>query len=95
MNLLSRHERNAQSHEIARRVAARTGQRLRNQYGARMKVAEVPPGPPVLQNAGGGGLRSGLQGQIELAKKIKQIFQRRPASWTWTGTWRIRKPSTT
>ncbi len=47
VNLAPKHERDAQSHEIAVRlrlivvdVAAR--------YGARAKVAEIPPGPPVL-----------------------------------------------
>ena len=48
VNLVSRHERSAQSHAIAR--AVRQGlQPLAARYGANIKVAEVPPGPPVLQ----------------------------------------------
>ncbi len=48
VNLLPHDRRKAQSHEIARRL--RPGlQRIAQQYGARIKVSEVPPGPPVLQ----------------------------------------------
>ena len=42
-------ERKLQSHEIAKRVRAATAARSPQRYGARIKVAEVPPGPPVLQ----------------------------------------------
>ena len=48
VNLVSRHERSAQSHAIARAVR-RELQPLAARYGASFKVAEVPPGPPVLQ----------------------------------------------
>ena len=48
VNLLPKGERSAQSHDIAKRV--RPGvQAVAAKYGARAKVAEVPPGPPVLQ----------------------------------------------
>ena len=47
VNLLPKHERKAQSHAIASRV--RPGlQEIAARYGASVKVAEVPPGPPVL-----------------------------------------------
>ena len=39
-----------------------SGRRLKaigDRYGARVKVAEIPPGPPVLEHAGGRGLRPG------------------------------------
>ena len=48
MNLLSRNQRSAQSHEIARRLRPEP-QKIAEPFGARIKVAEVPPGPPVLE----------------------------------------------
>jgi multidrug efflux pump subunit AcrB len=48
VNLVSKHERSAQSHEVAGRV--RPGLTvIAEKYGASIAVAEVPPGPPVLQ----------------------------------------------
>src|SRR5512146_3075876 len=48
VNLLNRHARSAQSHEIARRLRPELD-KIAAQFGARIKVSEVPPGPPVLQ----------------------------------------------
>jgi multidrug efflux pump subunit AcrB len=48
VNLVSKHERKAQSHDIAKRVRPRIAE-IARKYGARVAVAEVPPGPPVLQ----------------------------------------------
>ncbi|NLO90987.1 MAG: efflux RND transporter permease subunit [Elusimicrobia bacterium] len=47
VNLLPRHERKRQSHEIAS-AARPLFQEAAARYGARLQVAEVPPGPPVL-----------------------------------------------
>ncbi len=49
-----------------------------NRYGARMKVAEVPPGPPVLETLVAEVYGPDYQQQIELAKQIKHIFQTTP-----------------
>ena len=48
INLVSKHDRKAQSHDIAKRVRPRVAA-IAEKYGARVAVAEVPPGPPVLQ----------------------------------------------
>ena len=48
VNLVSKDERKAQSHDIAKRVRPRVAA-IAAKYGARVAVAEVPPGPPVLQ----------------------------------------------
>ncbi|MCB0320868.1 MAG: efflux RND transporter permease subunit, partial [Bdellovibrionales bacterium] len=48
VNLVERSERNAQSHDIAKRVRPRVTA-IAKTYGATVAVAEVPPGPPVLQ----------------------------------------------
>jgi multidrug efflux pump subunit AcrB len=77
VNLLPRSERSTQSHEIARRL--RPGlQQIAQQFGARIKVSEVPPGPPVLQTLVAEVYGPDYQGQTELAAKIKEIFQHTP-----------------
>src|SRR5690625_4998316 len=47
LNLLSKDKRNAQSHDIAKRIRPEI-QRIASAYNANVKVVEVPPGPPVL-----------------------------------------------
>jgi multidrug efflux pump subunit AcrB len=47
-------------------------------FGARIKVAEVPPGPPVLQTLVAEVYGPDYKGQTELAAKIKRIFQETP-----------------
>ncbi|HKU42699.1 MAG TPA: efflux RND transporter permease subunit [Polyangiales bacterium] len=49
VNLLPKHERAAQSHAIAQRIRPVVAA-IAARYGARVAVAEVPPGPPVLQS---------------------------------------------
>ena len=74
VNLLSRHDRKAQSHEIARRLRPELV-KLAKPFGARIKVAEVPPGPPVLETLVAEVYGPDYKGQIELASQIKQVFQ--------------------
>jgi multidrug efflux pump subunit AcrB len=74
VNLLSRHDRKPQSHEIARRLRPELV-RLAQPFGARIKVAEVPPGPPVLETLVAEVYGPDYKGQIQLASQIKQIFQ--------------------
>jgi multidrug efflux pump subunit AcrB len=77
VNLLSRHERKAQSHDIARRL--RPGlDKIAAPFGARIKVAEVPPGPPVLQTLVAEVYGPDYKSQTELAARIKKIFQETP-----------------
>jgi multidrug efflux pump subunit AcrB len=77
VNLLSRHDRKAQSHEIARRLRPELD-KLAAPFGARIKVAEVPPGPPVLQTLVAEVYGPDYKGQIELAGQIKKVFQQTP-----------------
>jgi len=77
VNLLGRKERKTQSHEIAKRL--RPGLvAIGNKYGARLKVAEVPPGPPVLQTLVAEVYGPNYEQQTALAKQIKQVFQSTP-----------------
>lgn len=77
VNLLSRHDRKAQSHEIARRMRPALDA-IAEQFSARIKVAEVPPGPPVLQTLVAEVYGPDYQGQVELAAQIKKVFQQTP-----------------
>jgi multidrug efflux pump subunit AcrB len=77
VNLRSRHDRSAQSHEIARRLRPELD-RIAEPFGARIKVAEVPPGPPVLQTLVAEIYGPDYKSQIELAAQIKKIFQQTP-----------------
>jgi multidrug efflux pump subunit AcrB len=77
VNLLSRKERPAQSHEIARRLRPELD-KIAAPFGARIKVAEVPPGPPVLETLVAEVYGPDSKGQTEIAGKIKKIFQETP-----------------
>ncbi|HTQ61841.1 MAG TPA: efflux RND transporter permease subunit [Candidatus Solibacter sp.] len=77
VNLQSRDDRKAQSHEIARRMRPELD-KIAAPFGARIKVAEVPPGPPVLETLVAEVYGPDHKGQTELAAKIKKIFQETP-----------------
>jgi multidrug efflux pump subunit AcrB len=47
VNLSAKHDRDAQSHDIAKRVRPTLAE-IAEARGARVKVVEIPPGPPVL-----------------------------------------------
>src|SRR6185437_2472784 len=77
VNLVSRHDRKAQSHEIARRLRPELD-KIGAPFGARIKVAEVPPGPPVLQTLVAEVYGPDYQRQTQVAAQIKKIFQQTP-----------------
>ena len=77
VNLLSRHERKAQSHDIARKLRPDLD-KIAAPFGARVKIAEVPPGPPVLDTLVAEVYGPDYKGQTELAAKIKKVFQETP-----------------
>jgi multidrug efflux pump subunit AcrB len=74
VNLLPADVRSAQSHEIARRMRPGLDQ-IAQRFGARIQVSEVPPGPPVLQTLVAEIYGPSPQGQLEVARQVKQIFQ--------------------
>ena len=75
VNLVPKGERKPQSHDIARRVRPAI-QAVAARYGANVKVAEVPPGPPVLQTLVAEVYGPDYPGQIEVARKIRGIFEK-------------------
>jgi multidrug efflux pump subunit AcrB len=77
VNLLPKGERDAQSHDVARRVRPRI-QEIGAAHGARIKVGEVPPGPPVLQTLVAEVYGPDHGQQIELARQVLQTFETTP-----------------
>jgi multidrug efflux pump subunit AcrB len=75
VNLTPRGERKAQSHEIAKRVRDLI-QPFGSRYPESIKVAEVPPGPPVIQTLVAEIYGPEYPGQIEIARQVKAIFQK-------------------
>ncbi|HSJ13606.1 MAG TPA: efflux RND transporter permease subunit [Longimicrobiales bacterium] len=85
VNLVEKHDRSRQSHDIA--LAVRGGvDSIARLYDASAKIAEIPPGPPVLSTlvaevyAGSDSLR------VAAAEQVKQVFERTPGvvdvDWT-------------
>jgi multidrug efflux pump subunit AcrB len=73
VNLAPKERRDAQSHDIAKRIRPLI-QQIAARYAARVKVSEVPPGPPVLQTLVAEVYGPDYQRQIEIAKQIRDIF---------------------
>ena len=75
VNLVEKGDRSAQSHAIATRIRiliAPIGAR----YGARIKVAEVPPGPPVLETLVAEIYGPNYERQIEVARDVRGLLER-------------------
>ncbi len=75
VNLVSKSKRAEQSHDIAKRVRPSINA-IGDRYGARIKIAEIPPGPPVLATLVAEVYGPNYQQQIEVAKQIKDIFSK-------------------
>ena len=74
VNLASKGRRKEQSHDIAKRVRPSL-QAIAERHGARVKVAEVPPGPPVLSTLVAEVYGPDYERQRQLAKKIRTLFE--------------------
>ncbi len=77
INLVPKNERKAQSHDIARRVRPRVTE-IATKFGARVAVAEVPPGPPVLQTLVAEIYGPTEENRLALARKVIDIFHTTP-----------------
>ena len=73
VNLLPKGERNSQSHDIAKRVRPFI-QEIAKKYQARVKVSEVPPGPPVLQTLVAEIYGPNYGRQLEVARQVRDIL---------------------
>ncbi|MEQ1531891.1 MAG: efflux RND transporter permease subunit, partial [Methylococcales bacterium] len=73
INLLPKDSREQQSHEIALRIRADV-ERLGKQFGANLKIVEIPPGPPVLSDLVAeiyGPAEAGINDLTQVAKRIR------------------------
>jgi multidrug efflux pump subunit AcrB len=77
VNLLPAKQRSVQSHAIAKRLRPLLDA-IGNEYGARIQVSEVPPGPPVVQTLVAEVYGPDLDGQTQVAQQIRSIFQHTP-----------------
>ena len=74
VNLLPKDERSEQSHDVAKRVRPHLTA-IAARYGARVEVAEVPPGPPVLQTLVAEIYGPDYERQLEVAQQVRTIFE--------------------
>jgi multidrug efflux pump subunit AcrB len=74
VNFVPRDERDAQSHDIAKRIRPRIKE-IGDKYGARIKIAEVPPGPPVLSTLVAEIYGPDPKRQTEIARQVMKIFE--------------------
>jgi multidrug efflux pump subunit AcrB len=77
VNLRPKGERRVQSHDIAGRLRPVLA-RIAGPAGARIKVAEVPPGPPVLQTLVAEVYGDDRAAQLDAARRVLGIFERTP-----------------
>jgi multidrug efflux pump subunit AcrB len=77
VNLVLKGERSAQSHDVARRVRDRLLPIARS-FGATLQVAEVPPGPPVLQTLVAEVYGPDATRRTAVAEQVKAIFEQTP-----------------
>jgi len=85
VNLVPRGDRTRQSHAIA--VAARPGvDSIARRYGASAKIAEIPPGPPVLSTLVAEVYAASDSARLAAARRVKQVFESTPGvvdvDWT-------------
>jgi len=77
VNLAGKSERADQSHDIAKRVRPALAEIARKR-GARIKVAEIPPGPPVLATLVLEVYGPTQEGRIDLARQVRDLFDATP-----------------
>ncbi len=75
VNFVPRDERAAQSHDIAKRIRPPI-QAIGDRWKARVKIVEIPPGPPVLSTLVAEVYGPDFAGQIGIARQIKDIFRK-------------------
>ncbi|HOC30842.1 MAG TPA: efflux RND transporter permease subunit, partial [Armatimonadota bacterium] len=75
VNLVEKHKRKAQSHDIVKRIRPDV-ERIAKQWGVRVKIAEVPPGPPVLQTLVAEVYGPTFQERERVAGQVKEVFEK-------------------
>ncbi|MEF3254085.1 MAG: efflux RND transporter permease subunit [Deferribacterales bacterium] len=73
VNFVDKTKRKLQSHDLAKLIREPV-QRIGDRYGANIKIAEIPPGPPVLSTLVAEVYGPTDEDRLEVAKKIREIF---------------------
>jgi multidrug efflux pump subunit AcrB len=73
VNLADKHHRDRKSHEIASAVRPEI-ERIAARHQARVKVVEVPPGPPVMSPIVAEVYGPDYEGQMKVAKRVRAHF---------------------
>ncbi|MFN8654025.1 MAG: efflux RND transporter permease subunit [Gemmatimonadales bacterium] len=91
VNLVPKGERSRQSHAIA--LAARPGvDSIASRYGASAKVAEIPPGPPVLSTLVAEVYAGDDSTRLAAARVVKRVFETTPG--VVDVDWTVESPAT-
>jgi multidrug efflux pump subunit AcrB len=91
VNLTPKGDRSDQSHDIAKRVRQRLLP-LAQKRGATIQVAEVPPGPPVLQTLVAEVYGPDARRRQEVARQVKTVFEK--TSGVVDVDWYVESPQT-
>jgi multidrug efflux pump subunit AcrB len=75
VNFVGKSQRSAQSHEIAKRIRP-VLKEIADRYGAQVKVAEIPPGPPVLSTLVAEIYGPDQETRLAIAAQVRDIFQK-------------------
>jgi len=74
VNLLPKHERDEQSHDIARRMRPLV-EAVAAEHGIRARVVEIPPGPPVLSTLVAEVYGPTQEARLASAEQIRDVFE--------------------
>ena len=77
VNLVAKEQRDLQSHDIALQLRPAL-QRIGKQFNANVKLAEVPPGPPVMAPIVAEVYGVNYEEQIKTAQSLRKLFERTP-----------------
>jgi multidrug efflux pump subunit AcrB len=77
VNLVDKHERRLQSHDLAKRVRPALVD-IAKRRGARVKVIEIPPGPPVLDTLVAEIYGPSPDAREALARQVRALFEATP-----------------
>jgi multidrug efflux pump subunit AcrB len=75
VNLVGKGERSLKSHDIAKRIRPQVAA-IAAKYGASVAVAEVPPGPPVLQTLVAEIYGPTNEARLALARRVRSIMEK-------------------
>jgi len=75
VNLVGKDRRSLQSHDIAKRIRPKVAA-IAAKHGASVAVAEVPPGPPVLQTLVAEIYGPTEEARLALAKRVRSIMEK-------------------